>query len=371
MRRISHVFLCLVAVVLTTVPLYADDCSALLQAGIYDIRSSRSLRDTAQSFSNWFCSQQFSSAEQADSFGANIGFPFKGIPVKLGFNSNQESWSQWYSQFCQDVRSEFRERVQMEEYVQTVNSTIVNGFNSCINAQGLHVWLEFQPDSRSFAFAAKFVTPTANVRVAKLTSFKVTPNAVKCSPRVAGRGVGPATFRSLCSRPTDDPVQVIVNSDFDPQGSPTLTLAALKPSVISTPVGQIESRLTKLTPPVHNPRQVSGCDCGTNTVTTDPITLNVHVNDWAKFNWDVSWLCRGQGIKDSPEGEGYVWWNGRTAEKLPGMYGTAEVKYPAQGSYPVSLNYSAVCWDTGYGGPRCVQGVRCDAKGSVTINVAP
>lgn len=151
------------------------------------------------------------------------------------------------------------------------------------------------------------------------------------------------------------------NSDTPPNPTPLPPLIA-------------DSKLTRWTfRHAHEGKQVPGCDCGTNTVATDPPTVQGRKNAWVKFNWDVAWLCRGQGIKDSPEppgGQGFVYWDGTTFDTLPGRHGTAEVKYSRPGSYPVRLTYSATCWDVNNGGERCRIGNKCEASGLVTIKIA-
>jgi len=97
----------------------AQECSQLLSQGIYDIRSSASDLNTASSFSQWFCDKKFSSSDQANEFGASLGFPFKGVPVKLGFNSSSQSWSEWYSSFCGSVKSDQLLQTKVSDHVQT------------------------------------------------------------------------------------------------------------------------------------------------------------------------------------------------------------------------------------------------------------
>lgn len=135
---------------------HAQECSQLLSQGIYDIRSSASDLSTASSFSSWFCDQKFSSSQQADSFGASLGLPFQGIPVKLGFNASSQSWSQWYSNFCSRVQQDQSLQSRVRDHVQTVNPQIIQAFNACIEADGLHVWLERTYDPKTFIFAARF-----------------------------------------------------------------------------------------------------------------------------------------------------------------------------------------------------------------------
>src|SRR5215510_5232707 len=132
-------------------PLINDqECSELLHHGIYDIHSSMSELNTALSFSSWFCDQKFSSSEAVDKFGASLGFPFKGVPVELGFHSSSQNWAQWYSSFCANVKENQSLQSRMRTHVQTVNAKIIDAFNLCLQADGLHVWLERTYDPRTF-----------------------------------------------------------------------------------------------------------------------------------------------------------------------------------------------------------------------------
>jgi hypothetical protein len=125
----------------SVIPAQAQECSQLLSQGIYDIRSSASDTNTALSFSQWFCDKKFSSSEQANDFGASLGFPFKGVPVKFEFNSSSQSWSEWYSSFCASVKQNQSLQSKVREHVQTINPVIIQAFNACIQSDGLHVWL--------------------------------------------------------------------------------------------------------------------------------------------------------------------------------------------------------------------------------------
>jgi len=212
------------AVVVTTVSANAQECSQILSQGIYDIRSSANDLNTASSFSQWFCDKKFSSSQQANDFGASLAFPFKGIPVKLGFDSNSQRWSEWYSSFCGSVQHDQSLQNRVREHVQTVNPQIVQAFNSCLELDGLHVWLERTYDPKRFRFAARFNPPNANNPKATIEAFKPGPN-VSCDdkPKTIDRPV----WRTECKRTNDDPVSVIVRADWDPKGGGKLELPAI------------------------------------------------------------------------------------------------------------------------------------------------
>jgi hypothetical protein len=206
------------------VPVQAQECSQILTQGIYDIRSSANDLATASSFSQWFCDNKFSSAKQTDDFGASLAFPFKGIPIKLGFDSSSQSWSEWYSSFCARVQSDQSLQSRVREHVQTVNPQIVQAFNSCIESDGLHVWLERTYDPKKFRFAARFNPPNEGNSKATIKSFETGSN-VSCEnkPTTISRPV----WRTHCVRKNDDPVSLVVTSDWNPKGGGSLDLPAI------------------------------------------------------------------------------------------------------------------------------------------------
>lgn len=220
---------------LVAIPAYAQECSQILNQGIYDIRSSASDLNTASSFSQWFCDKKFSTSQQANEFGASLAFPFKGVPVKLGFDSNSQSWSEWYSSFCGSVQHDQSLQSHVREHVQTVNSQIVQAFNSCIESDGLHVWLERTYDPKRFRFAARFNPPNENNPKATFDAFRPGSN-VSCDdkPTTVSRPV----WRTDCKRTNDDPVSMVVRADWDPKGGGKLELPAIEsarpPPEIST-----------------------------------------------------------------------------------------------------------------------------------------
>jgi hypothetical protein len=201
----------------------AQECSQLLSQGIYDIRSSASDLNTASSFSQWFCDNKFSSSDQANEFGASLGLPFKGIPVKLGFNSSSQSWSQWYSSFCGSIKSDQVLQSKVRDHVQTINPQIIQAFNQCIQSDGLHVWLERTYDPRTFRFVGLFNSPDPELSpTTKITTFDTGKNvSCKETPKIISKN----EWRARCERKDDKPITIVVNATKGPiRGGGTLDL---------------------------------------------------------------------------------------------------------------------------------------------------
>jgi hypothetical protein len=99
-------------------------------------------------------------------------------------------------------------------------------FNQCINAAGLHVWLEYTDNARDFVFAAKD-TPDGG-GPPTITGFE--PSNVRCETPPKGQQLGPGnTFRTKCYRPNANSLRLIVRATRDPKEGGTLVLPAIKP----------------------------------------------------------------------------------------------------------------------------------------------
>lgn len=239
-RRLRCSTFLAVAPLLTLSPFAnAQECSALISQGIYDIQSSASDLSTAASFASWYCDQKFSSAESANEFGASLAFPFKGIPIKFGFDSNSQNFSMWNSNFCGQIRQDQSLQSRLRTHIQTINAGIVKAFNDCINADGLSVWLERTYNPRVFKFAARFTSPNPErIPYSMVRSFDPGEN-VRCKDRPIR--VDRATFRTRCVRTDDAAVSMVVTADFDPRGGGTLSLPAIE-KIVAVPAQRLDIR---------------------------------------------------------------------------------------------------------------------------------
>lgn len=207
----------------------AQDCSLLLQHGIYDITSSETSLETASSFAGWFCDQRFYESREAEKFGASIGFPFKGAPVKFGFDSESQNWEQWYTNFCASVRQDDTLKLKVRNHLQSVSSVLVDGYNECLNNyDGLHVWLERTFDPRRFRVAAKYRPPSSEgPQTATIDRMSPSPN-VNCDQPLLDLEVGPQERRISCMRTDDNPIDITINqSSQPPRGAASLVLPAV------------------------------------------------------------------------------------------------------------------------------------------------
>jgi len=347
-----------------------DTCSEVLRAGIFDTRDTATQDEQAASYANWFCSQQFSSASDAENFGASLGFPFKGLPVKLGFNSSKQSFSEFKSSFCQDVRSSFSRRQTLEEHIRQVSPVVLNAFQSCLRRKGAEVFIEHTADPTVFGYAVKFDSPSPKLPsiVVQLTI----PKSVACEPNAKSITVfSPTTFRAVCKRNDNKLVKLAANSsDFDLVGGGALVLAAIAPrsATIPTPIPAV---LTISADPVNidfhskNNHQTPGCSCGNGEITF-PGDLRGTSGQPLTFRYDGSEVCNGQGFRNF---DGIISWNGTISTQManrndnntfPGIAGTLKVTFSQPGSFNVRASFNLDCVDI-----SCSQ--RCSAQGNTTV----
>lgn len=139
----------------------------------------------------------FSNQEETDKFGASIGFPFKGVPVKLGFDSDNESSTRWYGKTCSQTSSSYVHNTAVHDVAQTASTSILAASTQCMNRAGLHVWIERTSDKK-FVVAAKLVGPGRPTQVT-IDEFKADHN-VACDGTLAGRTINASTYRVPCGR---------------------------------------------------------------------------------------------------------------------------------------------------------------------------
>jgi hypothetical protein len=118
----------------------------------------------------------------------------------------------------------------VRDHVQTVNRQVLDAFNSCIEADGLHVWLERTYDPKVFKFVARFNSPNPRSNpVATVEMYSPGAN-VACEEHPAT--ISRSIWRTRCTRQNDAPVDFIVRADSNPLGGGNLVLPAISSPLI-------------------------------------------------------------------------------------------------------------------------------------------
>lgn len=171
----------IVLAIACTSPARGQDCDEVLHHGIYDFHHKAVDLNMTKSYMSWFCSEQFKNEKETNDFGASVGFPFKGIPVKLGFNSNSGNWSDWYSKTCDGFTSDESLQIKARDQLDTINSRVIDAWEKCIGTDGLHVWIERTDDLKVFHIGAKWTPPDPETHPTTVASLR-TDKWVICRP---------------------------------------------------------------------------------------------------------------------------------------------------------------------------------------------
>jgi hypothetical protein len=232
---IAHKLSFVAALSLLSTASIAQQCDAILAQGVFNTLDTANTAYSTRAQLDAFCDQQFHDEGSADSFGASLNFPFKGIPVGIGVNKESQTWKKRYSQTCSMHRAGSLDYSEVELHLRSASKDVLAAFEKCINSQGLHVWIE-RLDSKNFNVAARYVNPGIE-SWPKIIQFFHTDN-VKCKFDLAGQTITGSTLRSPCERTNDDGATVTVNATVDPIGGALSLKSVWRPK----PVAKFETK---------------------------------------------------------------------------------------------------------------------------------
>lgn len=187
--------------------LYAQDvCEAFAKYGIYDTQTTTSDTDKASSFRSWFCQNNFGSKQAADAAGLSLGYG----DFTLGFDSSNQSWSQFSSNYCRDDSYSTKYRQATISFIQTINSNASNNMLACFIRGGLHA--RILPGARQDTFYVQVrMNPTGVTTKASVVSFSVVGGT--CSgPITNGYEVTSAGAEQICQRAGDQAVDISLSA---------------------------------------------------------------------------------------------------------------------------------------------------------------
>lgn len=187
--------------------LYAQDvCEAFAKYGIYDTQATTSDTDKASSFRSWFCQSKFESKQAADSAGLSLGYG----GFTLGFDSSNESWSQFSSNYCREDSYSTKYRQATMSFIQTINSNASNNMLACFVRGGLHA--RIVPGARQDTFYVQVrMNPTGATTKASVVGFSVVGGT--CSGPIAnGYEVTSAGAEQICQRSGEQAVDISLSA---------------------------------------------------------------------------------------------------------------------------------------------------------------
>ncbi len=152
----------------------AQNCTILLQGGIYDYTNIQREDEAISSFVNWFRSHKQTTFSQYQKSELNVFVPVGDALVPAGYSQNEQG----YQQFVKDVetynsgKSDVRSKLSI--VLKKINPQVISAVKECLTQKGLHVWLLRTADQDIFQIAASFDTPTSKIMSVTLHPIDVT-----------------------------------------------------------------------------------------------------------------------------------------------------------------------------------------------------
>ena len=332
----------------------ADDCSQILEHGIFNKISTDSLSTKTHTLINWLSQSTFESYGQAKDSAAKIGFAIEGIPIELGGHSRETDWRNYQATLQTLSFSDLKTLDQFSQTVVSADKGIVDAWTACITERpGVsHAVIVSSYDPRVFTIELIYqmvgTPPTA-----KINNFTVTPSTVHCTPRVGtGSEITSSSIIMACSRHSaTDAIQVTGNTSKGPISAklPGLTPPAPTPPI---PIDQLVVVNAENVPTdfkLGNTIQHRGCSCDGTEVYFPDGPYNVDANKEFLFRYDASPIWHGQNFDNF---RGTVNW-GPVVTPLhdlhrwnyQGIGGTLKVKFSRADDYNVVVDIVANCLD--------------------------
>lgn len=195
-------YLCLLS------PLRAQEvCEAFTKYGIYNTQKTTSDTDKAASFRSWFCQSKFENKEAADAAGLSLGYG----QFSLGFDSSNESWSQFSSNYCRDESYSTKYRQATLSFVQTIDANSSDNMLKCFLRDGLHARIIPGATEDTFFIAARLGT-SGTVTEATVKSY-VHDNATCTGDEIRkGSKIDSAGVEQTCTRLNDEAINIVLTT---------------------------------------------------------------------------------------------------------------------------------------------------------------
>ena len=173
-KWILRPYLVLIFPFLVTVRLVAQDCGQILAQGIYDRSVDITSEQRTVAFINWLKQKQFSSVEEAEKSGFQLGVIIEGYPVGVGATSESQRFAKFMSDIDNYQSLSDDIKVYLKQTIETVDTSLVSAWRACVTQDGFHFWWEQSFDPHIFILHARYRNPGSNPGP-RLLSFQFNP----------------------------------------------------------------------------------------------------------------------------------------------------------------------------------------------------
>ncbi|MDB5807075.1 MAG: hypothetical protein JWN73_4397 [Betaproteobacteria bacterium] len=181
-------------------------CEAFVKYGVYDTQTKTSNTNKAESFRSWFCQSKFESKQAADTAGLSLGYG----GMTLGFDSSNESWSDFSSKYCRDDSYSAKYQEATTSFIKTISAKASDNMLACFTRGGLHARIIPGVGRKTFFVQAR-MNPTGTVTKASVFEFSVTGGTCT-GPIKNGFEITSAGAEQICQRSGEEAVDISLST---------------------------------------------------------------------------------------------------------------------------------------------------------------
>lgn len=192
----------------------ADDCSAILEQGVFNTYQGLRTRNLKTEFQDAFCQSSTDSSGRSTSAGGDATIPIKGVPVRFRGNYGQTRSSLHEQGSCGSSSSSLSDATYENILQKVVAPEIVSAWTDCrTKSGGFFINGELNGDTLVLEFRFR---PFGAVTETRVTGDPVVIGAVCASPAVKDRTIiTNAKKYQTCQRSGTGAVSVVANSTID------------------------------------------------------------------------------------------------------------------------------------------------------------
>jgi hypothetical protein len=166
---------------------FGQDCSQILQHGIYNYTATDFYNDRIKSFVNWFKNENIQTYQQAKSSSFDATIPIDDITVGLGYGKGESAFSQ-LKQFIESYGSQSEsEKTKFAQVLQSIEPKIIDAWNNCIQIASkgqVVLWVEPTAAANTFDLCAMYNDIGTGPRTVGELDFDIDPSRIKVNNSV-------------------------------------------------------------------------------------------------------------------------------------------------------------------------------------------
>lgn len=110
----------------------ADQCSDVLQQGIFNTTTVNQSVGIKNDYNAWLCTTEFRTHQEAHDAGVQIGFPVYDVPIQIGGTFDQSARDTWKKNHCSSTVDKSQYSALYQKVVTEISDNTVNAWRDCM-----------------------------------------------------------------------------------------------------------------------------------------------------------------------------------------------------------------------------------------------